>query len=166
MASMRNWLHGGDLHDGNPAPVTVDAATAAEPPAAATQPARDATQTNTTQPDAYVTDKDKKKRVVVVHCKAGKGRSGTISCSYLIAECGWRPEEALTRFTERRMRPKFGAGVSIPSQLRTVSYVDRWARHGKKYVDCPIEIVEIHVWGLRSGVKVDIEGRTAVASPT
>ncbi|CRK37974.1 hypothetical protein BN1708_020429, partial [Verticillium longisporum] len=56
------------------------------------------------------------------------------------------------------MRPKFGAGVSIPSQLRTVSYVDRWARHGKKYVDCPIEIVEIHVWGLRSGVKVDIEG--------
>lgn len=158
MASMRNWLHGGDLHDGNPAPVTVDAATAAEPPAAATQPARDATQTNTTQPDAPVTDKDKKKRVAVVHCKAGKGRSGTISCSYLIAECGWRPEEALTRFTERRMRPKFGAGVSIPSQLRTVSYVDRWARHGKKYVDCPIEIVEIHVWGLRSGVKVDIEG--------
>ncbi|KAL9949964.1 hypothetical protein ACHAQF_000214 [Verticillium nonalfalfae] len=165
MASMRNWLHGGDLHDGNPASLTVDATTAAEPAAepaaesaAAKQPASNATQTNTTQADGPVTDEDKKKRVAVVHCKAGKGRSGTISCSYLIAECGWRPEEALTRFTERRMRPKFGAGVSIPSQLRTVSYVDRWARHGKKYVDCPIEIVEIHVWGLRSGVKVDIEG--------
>ncbi|KAM0272622.1 hypothetical protein ACHAQH_008592 [Verticillium albo-atrum] len=142
MASMRNWLHGGDLHDGNPTPPTTTAA----------QPHAD----DETHPNAPATDK--KKRVAVVHCKAGKGRSGTVSCSYLIAECGWRPEEALTRFTERRMRPKFGAGVSIPSQLRTISYVDRWTRHGKKYIDRPIEIVEIHVWGLRNGVKVDVEG--------
>lgn len=97
-------------------------------------------------------------RVVVVHCKAGKGRSGTASVSYLIAEEGWTAEDALARFTERRMRPRFGAGVSIPSQLRWVSYVDRWTRHGKKYTDRPIEIVEIHAWGLRNGVKVDVEG--------
>lgn len=103
-------------------------------------------------------DDKKKKRVVVVHCKAGKGRSGTVSCSYLIAEEGWTAEDALARFTERRMRPKFGAGVSIPSQLRWIGYVDRWTRGGKKYFDRPIEIVEIHVWGLRNGVKVDVEG--------
>ncbi|KAH6635003.1 hypothetical protein B0J18DRAFT_391979 [Chaetomium sp. MPI-SDFR-AT-0129] len=103
-------------------------------------------------------EEEKKKRVVVVHCKAGKGRSGTMACSYLIAECGWKPEDALARFTERRMRPGFGAGVSIPSQLRWISYVDRWAKGGKKYVDRPIEIVEIHVWGLRNGVKMAVEG--------
>jgi hypothetical protein len=100
----------------------------------------------------------KKPRVVVVHCKAGKGRSGTMACSYLMSECGWKMEEALARFTERRMRPGFGQGVSIPSQLRYVGYVDRWTKGGKIYVDRPIEIMEIHVWGLRDGVKVGVEG--------
>lgn len=98
------------------------------------------------------------KRVVVVHCKAGKGRSGTVSCSYLISEEGWSVEDALKRFTERRMRPGFGAGVSIPSQLRWVGYVDRWTKHGKRYIERPVEVVEVHVWGLRDGVKVAVEG--------
>jgi protein-tyrosine phosphatase len=97
-------------------------------------------------------------RVVVVHCKAGKGRSGTMACSYLISECGWKADEALVRFTERRMRPGFGQGVSIPSQLRWVGYVDRWTKGGKVYVDRQIEILEIHTWGLRDGVKVAVEG--------
>lgn len=101
---------------------------------------------------------DKKGRVVVVHCKAGKGRSGTMACSYLISECGWEPSEALARFTERRMRPGFGQGVSIPSQLRWVGYVDRWTKGGKVYVERQIEILEVHVWGLRDGVKVQVEG--------
>lgn len=102
--------------------------------------------------------KPKKGRVVVVHCKAGKGRSGTMACSYLISQCGWKAEEALARFTERRMRPGFGQGVSIPSQLRWVGYVDRWTKFGKVYVDRQIEIMEVHVWGLRNGVKVQVEG--------
>jgi protein-tyrosine phosphatase len=101
---------------------------------------------------------DKKGRVVVVHCKAGKGRSGTMACSYLISECGWDPAEALARFTERRMRPGFGQGVSIPSQLRWVGYVDRWTKGAKIYVERQIEVLEVHVWGLRDGVKVQIEG--------
>lgn len=102
--------------------------------------------------------KEKKGRVVVVHCKAGKGRSGTMATSYLISECGWKPSEALARFTERRMRPGFGQGVSIPSQLRWIGYVDRWTHGEKIYVERQIEVCEVHIWGLRDGVKVAVEG--------
>lgn len=99
------------------------------------------------------------KRTAVVHCKAGKGRSGTVTCAYLISEEGWDMQDALQRFTERRMRAGFGAGVSIPSQLRWVSYVELWAKQlDKRYVERSVEIVEIHVWGLRDGVKVAVEG--------
>ncbi|KAI1630883.1 hypothetical protein F4809DRAFT_634816 [Biscogniauxia mediterranea] len=138
VASMRNWLAGNDLD--------ADGVGTAEGKKNLVNKVLD-------------TWKDRKSdRVVVVHCKAGKGRSGTMACSYLIAECGWTPEEALARFTERRMRPKFGAGVTIPSQLRWIGYVDRWTKGGKKYVDRELEIVEIHVWGLRNGVKLVVEG--------
>lgn len=99
-----------------------------------------------------------KARTIVVHCKAGKGRSGTSACSYLISEEGWSVEDALTRFTSRRMRSGFGSGVSIPSQLRWVGYVDWWTRHGKVYIERQIEILEVHVWGLRDGVKVAVAG--------
>ncbi|KAF5128177.1 Phosphatidylinositol 3,4,5-trisphosphate 3-phosphatase ptn1 [Metarhizium anisopliae] len=98
------------------------------------------------------------KRVVVIHCKAGKGRSGTVSCSYLISEEGWAAQRALDNFTRQRMKEGFGPGVSIPSQLRWVGYVDRWKDHGKQYVDRPVEIVEVHVWGLRGGVDVFVRG--------
>ncbi|KAK5105923.1 Telomerase protein component 1 [Lithohypha guttulata] len=100
-----------------------------------------------------------RQRVAVVHCKAGKGRSGTVACSYLISQEGWRLEDALKRFTVRRMRAGFGEGVSIPSQLRWVRYVNTWTNQlQKKYIERPVEVVEVHVWGLRSGVKVCVEG--------
>ncbi|KAL1985053.1 hypothetical protein VTN96DRAFT_8288 [Rasamsonia emersonii] len=101
----------------------------------------------------------KGERVAVVHCKAGKGRSGTVACSYLISQEGWKMEDALQRFTERRMKVGFGNGVSIPSQIRWVGYVNRWANQmDNVYVERPVEILEIHVWGLRDGVKVAVEG--------
>jgi len=57
--------------------------------------------------------------------KHGKGRSRTMACSYLISECRWTVSKALVRFTERRMRPGFGQGISIASQLRWVRYVNK-----------------------------------------
>ncbi|KUL87885.1 hypothetical protein ZTR_03233 [Talaromyces verruculosus] len=110
-------------------------------------------------PDDGGKNKKKKKRVAVVHCKAGKGRSGTVACSYLISQEGWKMEDALQRFTVRRMRVGFGDGVSIPSQVRWVGYVNRWVNDmGKVYVERPVEILEVHVWGLRDGVKIALEG--------
>lgn len=98
-------------------------------------------------------------RVAVVHCKAGKGRSGTIATGYLVSQQGWKKEDALRRFTERRMRVGFGSGVSIPSQVRYVGYMERWAKEfGKEYVERPVEVLEVHLWGLRDGVKVAVEG--------
>lgn len=103
--------------------------------------------------------KQPEKRVAVVHCKAGKGRSGTIATAYLISQEGWKKEDALQRFTERRMRVGFGNGVSIPSQLRYVGYVDRWANQlEREYIERPVEVLEVHIWGLRDGVKVAVEG--------
>ncbi|KAL4779236.1 protein-tyrosine phosphatase-like protein [Aspergillus varians] len=129
MASMRNWLRG------------LDGPASPEGKAGGKK------------------EQEQDQRVVVVHCKAGKGRSGTIACSYLISQEGWKMEDALQRFTERRMRVGFGSGVSIPSQLRWVQYVNRWTNEmAKKYVERPVEILEIHVWGLRDGVKVAVQG--------
>ena len=108
--------------------------------------------------DSGEPNENEKRRIAVVHCKAGKGRSGTVATSYLISEEGWKREDALHRFTDRRMRVGFGHGVSIPSQLRYVGYVDRWTNNfGKNYVERPIEVLEVHVWGLRDGVKVAVE---------
>ncbi|KAJ5223795.1 hypothetical protein N7468_008337 [Penicillium chermesinum] len=111
------------------------------------------------QDDKDAPDTGEGERIIVVHCKAGKGRSGTIACAYLISQEGWKKEDALKRFTERRMRQGFGAGVSIPSQLRWVGYVDRWTNElQKQYIERPVEILELHIWGLKDGVKVVVQG--------
>ena len=136
MGSMRNWVHRLDGTDKN----------------------KDKDTGTGTETGTY-NGTGNGERVIVVHCKAGKGRSGTIATAYLISQEGWKKEDALQRFTERRMRVGFGAGVSIPSQLRYVGYVDRWTNElNKEYVERPVEILEVHIWGLRDGVKVVVEG--------
>lgn len=120
-------------------------------------------------------------RVAVVHCKgsppphadssggrltrttrqtAGKGRSGTISCAYLISEEGYTAVEALAQFTRARMRPGFGEGVSIPSQRRYVTYVEQWCtRHNKSYTERRVRVHAVHIFGLRfQDVRVALQG--------
>lgn len=98
-------------------------------------------------------------RTVVVHCKAGKGRSGTMSCALLIAEYGYTAERAMARYTEARMRKGFGEGVSIPSQRRWVGYVEAWTgKYGKRYVERRVRVHALHIWGLRQGVRVAVQG--------
>lgn len=153
LASMRNWLAGGELQGQRVTGVRNQN--------------RDRNGVEDSEEPAVKGGEDlarkegdgpRNGRVVVVHCKAGKGRSGTMTTAFLIAERNWAAVDALTRFTERRMRPGFGEGVSIPSQQRWISYVDRWARHGKRYVERRVQIMEVHAWGLRDGVRVEVEG--------
>ncbi|CAI4215683.1 unnamed protein product [Parascedosporium putredinis] len=163
MASMRNWLHGGQLKKGGVGGVVVggvSGVSAANSTGTATQEdgGREGSGGKGGEGDgeeeAAKQSEAASKRVVVVHCKAGKGRSGTVSCSYLIAECGWKPADALARFTERRMRP---GGVdpepeAVGGLRRPVGALRQ------KYVDREVEVVEIHVWGMRDGVRIDVEG--------
>lgn len=58
------------------------------------------------------------------------------------------------------MRPQFGAGVSIPSQLRYIDYVTQWVspKYNRVYIERAVEVTEIHLWGLREGVKLAVIG--------
>jgi len=66
------------------------------------------------------------KNVAVVHCKAGKGRTGTVISAYLCFSNEMSSEEALDFFGTQRT--KDGKGVTIPSQRRFVEYFSRLCR--------------------------------------
>jgi len=68
--------------------------------------------------------------VLAVHCKAGKGRTGSLCCAWLLyAKRQKTVEQALTVFAERRTDTRIGRklrGVETPSQVR---YVNQLFQH-------------------------------------
>ncbi|KAF1740631.1 hypothetical protein MXB_4340 [Myxobolus squamalis] len=59
--------------------------------------------------------------VIVVHCKAGKGRTGLMICCYLLfSNTVTKPCDALQLFASKRTHNQ--KGVTIPSQRRYVHY--------------------------------------------
>lgn len=166
LASMRNWLAGGELKDGHVGGVPEPKAKGEgfgekQGEARSNQETTEAKKGEVAEGQRTETqhkEGNPNGRVIVVHCKAGKGRSGTLSSAFLIAERNWPAQDALARFTARRMRPGFGQGVSIPSQRRWITYVDRWAAQGKRYVERRVQVLEVHLWGVQDGVRVEVEG--------
>jgi len=90
--------------------------------------------------------------VIVVHCKGGKGRTGTMICVWLI-ESGVFSSAALSldyfgnRRTDTNVSSKF-QGVETPSQSRYVAYYEWMKSHGRVLPEAvPLRLTQIQVTG-------------------
>lgn len=63
------------------------------------------------------------KRAVIVHCRHGKGRTGSIIVGYVMFKYGLSFDEANKLFVKRRKI--YRHGVSVPSQVRYLQYYER-----------------------------------------
>ncbi|CAK0885024.1 unnamed protein product [Prorocentrum cordatum] len=99
---------------------------------------------------------------IAIHCKAGKGRTGSLSCAWLLYSRRRKtPEDALDLFARRRtdMRVKGKLrGVETPSQVRYVNQVfqhlqrtDSWLRSPGPPPPLPTPVAKLKFLSLEGG---------------
>jgi protein-tyrosine phosphatase len=105
--------------------------------------------------------------VAAVHCKAGKGRTGVMICSYLIFSglCK-NSEEAFKHYAESRTYNK--KGVTIPSQIRYIQYFESFLETNfcPPYIFLIPKIVKYHLnTNTKNVIKNFMNDRTYFISP-
>ncbi|KAA6373769.1 MAG: putative Proteintyrosine phosphatase [Streblomastix strix] len=66
-----------------------------------------------------------KENIIAIHCKAGKGRTGAVICSYLLYSGQFNDSEECMDFfrIQRSQRVDGGGGIEVESQRRYVRYI-------------------------------------------
>lgn len=82
--------------------------------------------------------------ICIVHCLAGKGRTGTIICCYLMY-CGRfkSPEKVMQYYAKKRFE-KEGLGVNQPCQIRYVHYFHNILQQ-KSVLPIPKRVLNIRI---------------------
>eukprot|EP00004_Rigifila_ramosa_P012273 TRINITY_DN2647_c0_g1_i3.p1 TRINITY_DN2647_c0_g1~~TRINITY_DN2647_c0_g1_i3.p1 ORF type:complete len:478 (-),score=94.12 TRINITY_DN2647_c0_g1_i3:118-1347(-) len=105
--------------------------------------------------------------VVVVHCKAGKGRAGTMLCCLMVhleMENLATASEVMEFYGSQRTYN--GKGVTIPSQRRYVHYWER-VRQGGDLVRPPLSLSLVRLHNFTSEIWLEIDlnhGETHISS--
>lgn len=92
--------------------------------------------------------------IIAVHCKGGKGRTGTVICTWLIESGEFtKAEESLGYFGDRRTDLSVGKtfqGVETPSQSRYVGYFERIKKDFGKQLPPPkkLQLSSVTIHGL------------------
>lgn len=89
-------------------------------------------------------DKD---NVAVIHCKAGKGRTGVMIIVYLMFKYHMTFEEGLLHYG--KMRTKDLKGVTLPSQKRFIRYFGDLYCHALSYEKIDIPKVMVYLQSIR-----------------
>ncbi|XP_040574895.1 phosphatidylinositol 3,4,5-trisphosphate 3-phosphatase and dual-specificity protein phosphatase PTEN [Lepeophtheirus salmonis] len=85
-----------------------------------------------------------KENVCVVHCKAGKGRTGVMICCFLLhSHRRWTANEALAYYGKARTLDS--KGVTIPSQKRYISYYYHYLRENLDYLPTPMYLSSVSI---------------------